>query len=553
MRRLSRPAYVGALQALYQTMFGRNRAALSREFFDVYLVPPWARLRQRQAALAGQKSSDRALETAPPSEGARLPARPKPPALLLDPAALPTVEQVLQRHPFLTRAGDGYLGIKPGDWHVAGNLWLPAGIGLRADRGFTLRFDRGTALIASGPLVLHGPSSTDSETGETSHSASLGEAPIRLLPAQDHWSGVYVLRADPATPSSLRNVEIRNARGVAGGAGLTFYQSPVILEQSQVLGSTAPTAIEIVGTSFHILQSELGAASGDLVRLEHAHGSLERCAFHDAPGDAIHVRGGETTVIDASVQRVQGSALHAGRPGSAAGSVVKAEGLRADQVGVGVTSAGAEAHVRDARIGRAAVAGLLVYEGGSLHASDVIFEDDSVPILVQEGSEATLNGTAVGATALDVGTLRPTPEPVPPMTPLQVRLGPSIWLVGYELTTPELAPGETVEVILYWRTFAPLDRQYTIFMHVRDADGETVAGWDMMPRYNTFPTTDWPVIERIDDAHIVPLPADLPPGEYKLALGLYYWGTGERLPAYTWDGEPIPEAAIVLEDTVTVK
>jgi hypothetical protein len=75
----------------------------------------------------------------------------------------------------------------------------------------------------------------------------------------------------------------------------------------------------------------------------------------------------------------------------------------------------------------------------------------------------------------------------------------------------------------------------------------------MMPRYNTFPTTDWPLVERIDDVHIVPLPQDLPPGEYQIALGLYRVETGERLPATMRDGDPIPDAAVVLDQRVTVK
>ena len=220
---------------------------------------------------------------------------------------------------------------------------------------------------------------------------------------------------------------------------------------------------------------------------------------------------------------------------------------------MGVASAGLLARVRDARVGRASTAGFLAYAGGRLDVASARFEDDSVQALVQEGSEAVLDGVPIPARAFAVDALRPPETPAPAMTPLSVRFGPSIWLVGYELTTPERAPGETIEVILYWRAFAYLDRQYTIFMHVRDAEGETVAGWDMMPRYNTFPTTDWPLVERIDDAHIVPLSNDLPPGEYTVALGMYDWATGVRLPAYSRSGESLPEATVLLEERVTVK
>ena len=57
----------------------------------------------------------------------------------------------------------------------------------------------------------------------------------------------------------------------------------------------------------------------------------------------------------------------------------------------------------------------------------------------------------------------------------------------------------------------------------------------------------------VDDLYYIPLAKSPPPGEYAVALGVYYWATGERLPAYTQQGEPIPEASIVLQERVTVK
>jgi hypothetical protein len=304
-----------------------------------------------------------------------------------------------------------------------------------------------------------------------------------------------------------------------------------------------------------LVHSEVGAASGDALRVDLGQGRIERCAFHDVLGEAVRLSGSEVEVVDVSLQRVKGEALSGRRD-----SVIRAQGIRALDVGIAVASVdGTSVHVRDARVGRAHVAAFVAYQQdsgyvpASIEATEVIFEDDSLPTLAQEGNRITIDSVPAKLQPLDVAYLRPQRESPPQMNSLHVRFGPSIWLVGYELTTPELAPGETVEVILYWRAFAPLDRQYTVFVHVRNSSGEWVAGWDMMPRYNTYPTTDWPIAERIDDAHIVPLSQDLPPGEYTIALGMYYWGTGERLPAYTRQGEPIPEAAVVLEEKVTVK
>jgi hypothetical protein len=139
------------------------------------------------------------------------------------------------------------------------------------------------------------------------------------------------------------------------------------------------------------------------------------------------------------------------------------------------------------------------------------------------------------------------------MRPVEYRLGTAIWLRGYEITTPQVAPGQRVQFILYWRAFARPDRQYTVFVHILNASGETVAGWDSMPRYNSFPTTDWPLETLIDDPRFVPLSQDLPPGEYRIALGMYYWATGVRLPVHTADGQEIPDARIILDQAFAVE
>jgi hypothetical protein len=549
VERITRPKYLAELQKAHRRAFNRYSDALAQEFFPAYLAAPWDALAERQQMmLAAQQTGVIKTRDSSPANAQTPPAKQhsfKPPPAVSNLPPAPTVEEALARHPFL-RISDrpSTLEIKPGTWHVEGDMLLPEGIGLRATGATTLTFEQDAVLLVRGPLELDG--------GEGNG--------IHLLPERDHWGGLLVYGAGEENGSTLRNVEIRGTRGIQRSdwtipAGVTFYQSPVATYGCRVLDAYGPAAIEITDTPFDLVYSEFGATSSDALRVDHGRGRIERCAFHDVLGEAVRLAGSKVEVVNVTLQRISGEALSGRRD-----SVIQARGIRARDIGIAVAGAdGSSIYVRDARVGKAHTAAFaayrqdLEYGQANVEATEIIFEDDSRHALVQEGNRVTIDSIPAETQPLDADDLRPQPEPSPPMHALQVRFGPSIWLVGYELTTPELAAGETVEVILYWRTFAPLDRQYTVFMHVRDASGEWVAGWDMMPRYNTYPTTDWPVAERIDDAHILPLPQDLPPGEYTIALGMYYWGTGERLPAYTRQGGPIPEAAVVLEDKVIVK
>ncbi len=88
-----------------------------------------------------------------------------------------------------------------------------------------------------------------------------------------------------------------------------------------------------------------------------------------------------------------------------------------------------------------------------------------------------------------------------------------------------------LEVGLTWRTEGFLDADWTVFVHLRDAAGKTVAQGDSPPAGGAWPTSLWLPGARVRDVHTVTLPSPaLPSGEYELVVGLYNPATGERLP-----------------------
>ena len=85
-----------------------------------------------------------------------------------------------------------------------------------------------------------------------------------------------------------------------------------------------------------------------------------------------------------------------------------------------------------------------------------------------------------------------------------------------------------------------------------DADDLIIAGSDSQPVNNSYPTTLWSPDERILDPHTLPIPAGTPPGSYRLALGLYYQPTGERLPLHFPDGREDSSGRLILNPTITI-
>lgn len=70
-----------------------------------------------------------------------------------------------------------------------------------------------------------------------------------------------------------------------------------------------------------------------------------------------------------------------------------------------------------------------------------------------------------------------------------------------------------------------------VFVHLRSAAGDIVAQDDHAPRHRgaAFPTQAWQSNCLYEDAFRIDMPADLPPGEYALVVGMYDPSTGLRL------------------------
>lgn len=99
----------------------------------------------------------------------------------------------------------------------------------------------------------------------------------------------------------------------------------------------------------------------------------------------------------------------------------------------------------------------------------------------------------------------------------------------------QVVGGQPYTVTLTWQAHGATDVPLTVFTQVLNEAGQLVAQHDSPPADGIRPTTDWRPGERIQDQHVIPLPADLPPGRYRLITGMYDPQTGQRVPAGTPD------------------
>lgn len=96
-----------------------------------------------------------------------------------------------------------------------------------------------------------------------------------------------------------------------------------------------------------------------------------------------------------------------------------------------------------------------------------------------------------------------------------------------------------LQLTLEWRSLRSMDKDYQIFVHAYDQRGRLVGQADHSPVGGFYPTSTWPPGELVQDRIALELPPELDTGNYRLAVGLYDWRTGERLSTFSEpDGIP---------------
>ncbi len=171
-----------------------------------------------------------------------------------------------------------------------------------------------------------------------------------------------------------------------------------------------------------------------------------------------------------------------------------------------------------------------------------------------KGQRLPLTGDVAGDSP-DTFFVGPLKVPLPPSNTQQIAPYPATFgevaqLEGFRVEPASPAPGDTINLHLFWQATNTPALDYTIFVHLLDAENKLMAGSDTQPVGGTYPTTLWTAGEQIRDNHPLALSPDLPPGQYQLAIGMYHQPTGQRLPITLPDGKKLSDGRLILPQTL---
>jgi hypothetical protein len=97
-------------------------------------------------------------------------------------------------------------------------------------------------------------------------------------------------------------------------------------------------------------------------------------------------------------------------------------------------------------------------------------------------------------------------------------------------------------VILVWQADRPIERDYTTFVHLVNADPAddvVYAQSDHQPTWVTeWPTSRWTKDQPVWDGHRLSPQSGMPAGDFEIVVGLYDWQTLERVAVLDEFGQP---------------
>lgn len=137
---------------------------------------------------------------------------------------------------------------------------------------------------------------------------------------------------------------------------------------------------------------------------------------------------------------------------------------------------------------------------------------------------------------------------------LGVQVGEFAYLHGWDLNNLTFSAGQPIHLVLWWEALRAADLEYSVFIHLWDEanqravmifGGQPMEGaWQVWYGVSgeqftqAYPTRLWQTGEIIKDEWRVPVPEDVPAGQYELRIGMYDPISGARLPI-TRDGEAL--------------
>ncbi len=109
---------------------------------------------------------------------------------------------------------------------------------------------------------------------------------------------------------------------------------------------------------------------------------------------------------------------------------------------------------------------------------------------------------------------------------------------------------QALTVTLNWRIAQTPNQDLSVFVHVYAPDGSLVTQSDGYPLLGLSPFGNWPDGQTLQDRHTLDWPKDAPAGSYRVGVGVYDRGSGQRMEVTDANGNRLPDDTVIIATVV---
>ena len=189
-------------------------------------------------------------------------------------------------------------------------------------------------------------------------------------------------------------------------AGVLVRKTHLELEHCTFSGDQSDDALHLRRSSFAFSDIEIIDSAGDALAGYFARGSIDGGKIARAGRNGIHVAGSRVSVRDFKIEDVRDEALSATKD-----SLVEADALDIERVGIAFAATGAVGEIRNSRIRDVVRVAFLAYVKdrefgpGKLRAQGNRVEGAALVAVAQHGSEVVVDGESVPTVDVDLESL----------------------------------------------------------------------------------------------------------------------------------------------------
>ncbi len=130
--------------------------------------------------------------------------------------------------------------------------------------------------------------------------------------------------------------------------------------------------------------------------------------------------------------------------------------------------------------------------------------------------------------------------------PLGFQFGDEVTLLGYApVPSSTMRGGHTLRVVVEWRAERKIGKPYVTLAHLIDSRGHVWAQEDREPIYGIIPPSSWDPGDIMRDQYTFELPVTMPPGDYRLEVGIWDPDAQESLEIKDAHGQELGNRAII--------